>query len=918
MIKQLIEFEFTATHRFANEDIYINDVLYQGKLMEEVGISAMLPDSFYGVEEPQSVTIRLANVDGYFSTLVNSEELRGKTVYIRRNEDGTNTESWRGTITAIDITDEAKITILLKNPDPLQAKLPKITLTTGLWSNVPEKDLGKPFAIPIGYCERVPCIYAGANTGSNYYDYIIGHGPIESLTKLYRAGVEISGTEYTFYDGSQGSPYAGYAFVRFIKEQRDFSNSLFEITADVRGLEMGGSVAQRNFVRVIQNLLSNSTWGLGLSVNTTSFDTAASAVIDNSSGTMAALLCDGDINSQEKAQDILDKLLWACRGSLTTNLSGQYEISIDTYKATSSATFGSGDGYYNNIASIKSRRKASTSEAFKSLTLKYRKNNDKGEFKQKQSRAIFSFGEDRIVEAPFVRDHTTADKLVCYRQKRALNADERLEIEVGLEGAALKAGDRITVSIPRMGITSAAYQVEAAQKNLTTFGLTLRSYAQAIYDYTAGSLPGDETVEVKAAPTQNKITRSALASPPVDPGTNDLWYQTDTLLTKRWSGTVWELVANAYDNTNLLTDGAGLGTTALWSGVTGAGKPADNATVGATWGTNLSSIPTGLTAPSGDGLYFSSTYLGFYKSSAWKTYMDNNGNLQCGDPTTGKGLAWNQSAGTLSIRGSLNADDIVAGSIRGIGVYGSTHATKGSYLTATAGAGDGTLYVKDTTDFPSSGSGWIIDSANDRDAFSWTGKTATTLTGCSGVLAHTVSSTNVPVVVPAIKAMVMADVVNEMRFFGDRGDGPIEELISLGISTVGADSVIGKFGSANSTRVGLYAESSSNTAAFAESNSGYGIYGKSISLVGVYGYSGDSGVGVKGQSINGIGVYGISGAAYGGKFEGTSKAPILLVPSAYSAAPTHTAAKGAVWVTSDCIMYVNKDAGTTWEKVGAQ
>lgn len=38
-------------------------------------------------------------------------------------------------------------------------------------------------------------------------------------------------------------------------------------------------------------------------------------------------------------------------------------------------------------------------------------------------------------------------------------------------------------------------------------------------------------------------------------------------------------------NTNQLTDGAGLGTKATWDGVTGTGKPADNATVGAPTGT---------------------------------------------------------------------------------------------------------------------------------------------------------------------------------------------------------------------------------------------------------------------------------------------------------------------------------------------
>ena len=41
-------------------------------------------------------------------------------------------------------------------------------------------------------------------------------------------------------------------------------------------------------------------------------------------------------------------------------------------------------------------------------------------------------------------------------------------------------------------------------------------------------------------------------------------------------------------STNQLVDGAGLGSTALWSGVSGAGKPQDNATVGAAFGDNIS------------------------------------------------------------------------------------------------------------------------------------------------------------------------------------------------------------------------------------------------------------------------------------------------------------------------------------------
>jgi len=89
---------------------------------------------------------------------------------------------------------------------------------------------------------------------------------------------------------------------------------------------------------------------------------------------------------------------------------------------------------------------------------------------------------------------------------------------------------------------------------------------------------------------------------------------------------------------------------------------AAGATVGADWSTNLVNIPGTLVSPSGDGLYLGATYMGFYKSSAWKSFMKNDGTFQFyGDASNY--VAWNGSA--LTVRGSLNADDISAGTITG-------------------------------------------------------------------------------------------------------------------------------------------------------------------------------------------------------------------------------------------------------------
>lgn len=50
----------------------------------------------------------------------------------------------------------------------------------------------------------------------------------------------------------------------------------------------------------------------------------------------------------------------------------------------------------------------------------------------------------------------------------------------------------------------------------------------------------------------------------------------------------WSDGARTVTNTDQLVDGAGLGDTATWGGVSGAGKPEDNATVGAEFGKNIS------------------------------------------------------------------------------------------------------------------------------------------------------------------------------------------------------------------------------------------------------------------------------------------------------------------------------------------
>ena len=78
--------------------------------------------------------------------------------------------------------------------------------------------------------------------------------------------------------------------------------------------------------------------------------------------------------------------------------------------------------------------------------------------------------------------------------------------------------------------------------------------------------------------TVNRVTRSSSA--PASPLDGDVWIDTSVtpnVIKTRISG-VWQIGANYVTNTNQVTDGAGLGGTATWGGVSGTGKPADDAT----------------------------------------------------------------------------------------------------------------------------------------------------------------------------------------------------------------------------------------------------------------------------------------------------------------------------------------------------
>jgi len=178
--------------------------------------------------------------------------------------------------------------------------------------------------------------------------------------------------------------------------------------------------------------------------------------------------------------------------------------------------------------------------------------------------------------------------------------------------------------------------------------------------------------------------------------------------------------------------------------------------------------------------------------------------------------------------------------------------------------------------------------------------------------------------------LVITGADNKLEFFNASNERMV--FIGTGATHLGVP-LFGRFGSltAGNSAVGLEARSYSNVGlsgesieapgVFAQSVDDYGIEAMSGSKYGVYG--GGKLAGVFGRALRDGVNYG-----YGAVFQGTEydypmgvehrdKAPILLMPGKYPAAPTHSADIGALWPTSTGILYICI-GGTSWQKVGAQ
>lgn len=467
--------------------------LYDRRILNNPEVHLGFNDPLIGIIQPNEITLELEN-DGYFD----ARDVRGERITYNRFDKFSqeNLAELTGVVTEQTLyIDRVVIRTVTHDLDDFQTLLPKELITAATFADAhPTLGLGKPIPIIFGIAGSTNKIsdawemaYVGENTGSSFYDYLVGRGTFTNIT-VYRDSVGdtryiVNPSEYTV----NASAYPGFTVVRFALRQRNFNGGMHRLFVAADSVENG-----RNFARAIERLLSNSTWGLGLSTLGSSFTTAASAL-----DTVGSLYCDGVIAEQRPALEWINQLVQVRGMQLDKENTGAWTLSVDGPQSTVYGKFGHGQGQqWANVNTFRGVQRTPVSQAVKSLILEYRRDRFTDIYAlATTARSILSIGKELRLQHDFIRDRTTADKVADYIGKRHLYGDERLSFTAGQEARRLRPGQLIQYESMQPAFNKMFFVMNLA-RTLDTTDLEVVGWDSEIFTYTPQTLPAEPAATI--------------------------------------------------------------------------------------------------------------------------------------------------------------------------------------------------------------------------------------------------------------------------------------------------------------------------------------------------------------------------------------------------------------------------------------
>jgi len=507
----------SVVNRYATVDVDDLAVFYDGRVVSDPVVTRGLADSFFGPIRHENTTVMLSNRDGGLTTQFLAEDgWRGMPLVIKRFDRITleTRTAWTGIVSesALD-GDAGTIRITGTNLDLsiLEQEIPTGIVEGPFFAKA--VDDGSTIPVIFGTARKMPLLYINDDTVNSAFDYLVGRGTDLTVESVFRVGGTTGSTVSTVLcDPSEytvsTTDWPGYTTIRFLLRQTVSAQA--EAGAQSGFIPILATVtntitAQRNPVRVIREILENTTWGLGKTVDTSAFDDAE-ALMDDA----GPYYVDGAMLAPDAAKNWLTELAMFRGIRLAVDVSGQWYPIVDSAEVAPVMVLrdGTGDGE-RNLLGVGERGFADVNNAVKNANISYRESlTDLSTFRKvaKFSRVVnATFGADRRYQNRFVWQNSTADRILDYLAKRLVLDQQRIHLTTGQDGRALEPGQLVQVTCDRLGLSDDVLEVVTIVESVDKAELECRPWSADIYEYApADDLPdedNDPNITPPTAPT---------------------------------------------------------------------------------------------------------------------------------------------------------------------------------------------------------------------------------------------------------------------------------------------------------------------------------------------------------------------------------------------------------------------------------
>lgn len=499
-------------------DVDSFDNFYEGRILEDppMTISRSMREERWGVIDVEEARLSI-DIRGGFLAADAPETQRGQflTVDLYDEQSKQVTAEWSGLVKEAQLHDGEVLDVVGVSLDTgaLDTRIPTRLVDQATFPKA--VDLGRVVPVVFGNVAKVPLLLVREDFLTNTYDYMIGHGTL-SVAAAYRNGPNESLYPIHFFEclNAASAPatswanacrtdlYAGFTVLRFPVAQLDFSGGRHQLCADVIGLSF-----ERNFSTAIRTVLENTAWGLGKTVNASSFISVAGQL--NALGS-PGLFCDGAMVEQEEARTILTELCMPRELRLGTLPDATtWTLSMPTPTAAVARALVADDASdgERSVLSLEPRTSPGIDDAISRVKLAYRENMLTGEMIFAAERTVQALGRPLDLSNRFIANINTADRVADFIGKRLLTGQTRTRATLAYVARALRLGDVVTLTKSAYGFAATLFELSGYQKVISEIAVSLRKYAAADFTYAAGTLPTDPNVG-----TFNDLTRVAPAA----------------------------------------------------------------------------------------------------------------------------------------------------------------------------------------------------------------------------------------------------------------------------------------------------------------------------------------------------------------------------------------------------------------------